>query len=49
LEQLGSLQITEEALSNYEQINTEMSVAPAPATNENIQAVMLKSIVPDPG
>jgi len=26
-----------------------MLAAPAPATNENIQAVMLKSIVLDPG
>jgi len=36
-EQLGSLQITEEASDNYEQLDTEMSVAPAPAViNENI-------------
>jgi len=42
------LQITEEALSEYKQIDTEMSVAPAPA-NKNIQTVMPKSIVPDLG
>ena len=53
-EQLGFLQITEEALSEYEQMNTEMSTAPAPAPaavgiSENIQAGMPKNIVPDPG
>jgi len=42
-EQLGFLQITEEASSEYEQTDTEMSAAPAPVTNENIQAVMLKA------
>jgi len=26
-----------------------MSAAPAPATNENVQTVIPKSIVPDPG
>ena len=31
LKQLGSLQITEEASSNYKQMDTEMSVAPVPA------------------
>jgi len=39
LERLGSLQITEEASSEYEQMETDkMSNAPAPvvATNENI-------------
>ena len=30
-EWLGSLQIMEEALSDYKQIDIEMSVAPAPA------------------
>jgi len=42
-EQLGFLQITEEASSEYEQIDTEMSAKPAPApapANENVQAVM---------
>jgi len=39
----------EEALSDYEQTDTEMSVAPVPAvSNENIQAGMLKNMVPDP-
>ena len=48
--QLGSLQITEEASNDYKQINIEISVAPAPAAfNENIQVVMPKNIVPDPG
>jgi len=50
LKQLGSLQITEEASNDYKQMDTEMSVAPAPAAfNENIQIVMLKNMVPDPG
>jgi len=49
LEQLESLQITEEASNKYEQTNTEISAVPAPATNENIQAVMPKSMVLDPG
>ena len=36
-EQLGSLQITKEALSKYKQTDTEMSAAPAPApANENV-------------
>ena len=36
-EQLGSLQITEEASDNYEQLDTEMSVVPTPAAiNKNI-------------
>jgi len=49
-ERLGSLQITEEALNEYEQTDTEMSETPAQAmSNENIQAVMPKSMVPDPG
>jgi len=47
------LQITEEALDNYEQTTTEeMSVAPTPAavaTSENVQAGLPKNIVPDPG
>jgi len=52
LEQLGSLQITEEASSKYKQTETDkMSNTPAPAvaTNKNIQAEMPKNIVPDPG
>ena len=49
-EQLGFLKITEEASSNYKQMNTEMSVTPAPATiSKNIQTGMLKNIVLDPG
>ena len=42
------MQITEEASSEYKQTDTEMSTVPAPApANENVMAVMLKSIVPD--
>jgi len=50
LEQLGSLQITEEASNEYKQTDTEMSAAPAsvPAINKNIQVVMLENMVPDP-
>jgi len=48
-EQLGSLQITEEASSNYEKTDTEMSTAPAPAVNnENVQAGVPKNMVLDP-
>jgi len=52
-EQLGSLQIIEEASSEYEQTTIEeMSTVPAPASavamNKNIQAGMLKNMVPDP-
>jgi len=46
------LQIIEEASSKYEQMDTEMSAAPAPVAveiSENIQARILKNIVPDPG
>jgi len=47
------LQINEEASTDeYEQTDTEMSVAPATtavAVSENIQAGLLKNIVPDPG
>ena len=50
MEQLGFLQITEEASSEYEQIDTEMSAEPAPApANKNVQAVMPKSMVSDSG
>ena len=51
-EQLESLQITEEASTEYKQIDTEMSSAPALAAvviSENIQAGMPKNMVPDPG
>jgi len=47
------LQITEEASDDYKQTTIEeMSVAPAPATvanSENVQAGLLKNMVPDPG
>jgi len=47
------LQITEEALDNYEQTTTEeMSVAPAPAAvanSKNVQVELPKNMVPDPG
>jgi len=52
LEQLKSLQIIEEASSNYEQTDTEMSVAlaPLPATiSKNIQAEVPKNMVSDLG
>jgi len=42
----------EEASSNYKQMDTEISVALAPALaaiSENIQAGMPKNIVPDSG
>jgi len=40
----------EEASDDYEQSDTEMSVAPVPAAiNKNIQAVTPKNIVLDPG
>jgi len=47
------LQINEEAsMEEYEQTDTEMSVASATtaaAANENVQAGLLKNMVPDPG
>jgi len=47
------LQITEEASDDYKQTTTEeMSVAPAPAAianSKNVQAGLLKNMVPDPG
>jgi len=44
------LQITEEALNNYKQTDTEMSVALAPVEiSKNIQAGMPKNIVLDLG
>ena len=51
-EWLESLQITEEASSEYEWMDIEMLSAPAPAAveiSENVQAEMLKNMVPDPG
>ena len=49
-EQLESLQINEEASTEeYEQTDTEMSVAPAVAVSENVQAGLPKNMVPDPG
>ena len=52
-ERLGSLQITEEASSKYEQITTDvMSTAPAlmaEISQENRQAGLPKNMVPDPG
>jgi len=51
-EQLGSLQITEEASDEYKQTTTEeMLVAPAPAAvadSKNIQVGLPKNMVPDP-
>jgi len=39
----------EEASDNYEQSDTDMSVAPAPAEiNKNVQVVMLKNMILDP-
>jgi len=50
-ERLESLQITNKVLEEYKQSGIEMSTVPAPApmTNMNKQAVMPKSMVPDPG
>ena len=52
-ERLGSFQINEEASTEeYEQTDTEMSVAPATAAaavSENIQVGLPKSMVLDPG
>jgi len=51
-EQLGSLQITEEASTNNEQTDTEMLTAPAPMVvtgQENVQAELPKNMVLDPG
>ena len=53
LERLGFLQINEEtSMSEYEQTDIEMSVAHATmaaAISENVQAGLLKNMVPDPG
>jgi len=52
-ERLGSLQINEEtSMEEYEQADTEMSVAPttaAAAASENVQAGLPKIMVLDPG
>ena len=49
-ERLRSLQITEEASSNYKQMDTEMSAALTPvAISKNIQTELPKNMVPDPG
>jgi len=50
-EQLGSLQITEEASNEDKRTDTEMSTAPAPApaVNKNRQAGIPKNMVLDPG
>ena len=48
LKWLGFLQITEEASSKYEKTDIKMSTASVPA-NKNVQAIMLKSMVPDLG
>jgi len=49
-EWLGSLQITEEASNDYEQTDTEMSVAPVPVEiSKNVQTEMPKNIVLDLG
>ena len=52
-EQLGSLQINKEASADeYKPMDTEMSVAPAPAAaavSENVQAGLPKNMVLDPG
>ena len=53
-EQLGSLQINEEAsTSKYKQTDPEMSgvqlATAAAAVSENVQAGLLKNMIPDPG
>jgi len=51
LEQLESLQITEEVSSDYKQADTEISVAPAPLAaviSENVQTGIPKNMVLDP-
>jgi len=47
-ERLGSLQINEEASTNDEQMDTEMSTAPAATPVVNESAGMPRSMVPDP-
>ena len=49
-EQLGSLQITEEASNDYKQMDTKMSEVPVPAVvSENIQTGIPKNIILDLG
>ena len=49
-EWLKSLRIENEASEEYKQTDTEMSEVSAPVTvNDNTQAIMLKSIVLNPG
>jgi len=48
-EQLGSLQITEEASNKDKRTDTEMSTVPALVVNKNRQAGMPKNMMPDPG
>ena len=52
-ERLGFLQINEEAsMSEYKQTDTEMSVVQATtaaAVSKNVQAGLLKNMIPDPG
>ena len=50
-ERLGSLQINKEASTEeYEQTDTEMSVAPAAvAVSKNVQAGLPKNMILDPG
>jgi len=52
-ERLGSLQINQETSTDeYELTDTKMSGTPAPGAavaSENVQAGLLKNMVPDPG
>jgi len=48
-EQLGSLQITEEALNEDKRTDIEMLTVPAPVVNKNGQAGIPKNMVPDLG
>ena len=44
------MQITKEVSSDYKQMDTEMSVAPAPvAISKNVQVKMLKNMILDLG
>jgi len=48
-EWLRSLQITEEASNDYEQMDTHISKVPAPvAVSKNIQVEMPKNMILDP-
>ena len=48
-EQLGSLQINEEASTNDKRMDMEISTAPATTLAVNESAEMPRSMVPDPG